>query len=102
LGNPPTPGQGGGIEEKQNEISSKTSSFSIFNSVDPHMLESVALGSNINLENNALELAKSISVIQANGHARVALMAAKKKIIDQAQKENIVCSCRQPRLRRRN
>jgi hypothetical protein len=36
-------------KKKYNEISGKNFSFSILNSVDPHVLESIAIASNINL-----------------------------------------------------
>jgi hypothetical protein len=53
-------------KKKYNEISSKSSYFSILNSVDPQILKSIALVSNINLGNDDSEVATSISMIQAN------------------------------------
>jgi hypothetical protein len=64
-------------KKKQTEIPGKPSSFSILNSVDPH-LRSITLVSNINLGDDDSEVANSISLIHANENARVALLTAKK------------------------
>jgi hypothetical protein len=45
--------------------------------------------SNINLGGDAVKIANSISVIQANGNARAALMVAKKEVTEQPHNEKI-------------
>jgi hypothetical protein len=76
-------------KKRQNEISGKSSSFSILSSVDPQVLRSITLVSNINLGDDDLGVANSISLIQANENARVALFAAKKKIVEASQKKGM-------------
>jgi hypothetical protein len=76
-------------KRKQNEISGKSSSFSILSSVDPQVLRSIALVSNINLGDDDLGVANSISLIQANENARVALFTTKKKIVEASQKKRM-------------
>jgi hypothetical protein len=76
-------------KKKANEFAGNSSSFAILNSIDPHVLESVALATNISLGNNEIAVAATISTIQANENARAALHEAKKKIAEQDKKENI-------------
>jgi hypothetical protein len=78
-------------KKKLNEISGKSSSFSILNSVDPQVLRSIASVSNINLGDDDLGVANSISLIQASENARVALFTAKKKIVEASQKKRMEC-----------
>jgi hypothetical protein len=73
-------------KKKHNEFTGKTSSyFSILNSVDPNVLESIAVVSNINLGENEARITANISSIRAIKRARTALIDAKKKVADQAQ-----------------
>jgi hypothetical protein len=76
-------------KKKNNEISGKTSSFTVFNTIDQHILESVALTSNIRLGDNEGAVAANISTIQANENARAALFEASKRIVAQSMKTNI-------------
>jgi hypothetical protein len=76
-------------KKKYNEISGKPSSFSILNSVDPQVLRSIAIASNISLGEDDAEVANSTSLIQANENARVALLTAKKRIMEKSQKEKL-------------
>jgi hypothetical protein len=57
--------------------------------VDPQVLRSIAIASNISLGEDDAEVANSISLMQANENARVALLTAKKKIVEQSKKEKI-------------
>jgi hypothetical protein len=53
-------------KKENNEISGTLSSFVVFNSIDPFLLENVATDSDIVLGKHANEISKTISTIQAN------------------------------------
>jgi hypothetical protein len=70
-------------KKKANEFSGKTLSFSVFNSVDPAVLEKLASASNICLGETTDKISSSISTIQAKEIANAALRAAKKRLSKQ-------------------
>jgi hypothetical protein len=64
-------------------------SFSVFNFVDPAVLEKLASARNICLGETTDKISSSISTIQAKEIANAALIAAKKRLSKQ-QKQNCV------------
>jgi hypothetical protein len=83
------------LKKKFNEISGIPSPFTVFNTIDQHILEFVALTSNIRLGDNEVPVAANISTIQANPRkeftaniATAALHEALKRIAAQSKKTN--------------
>jgi hypothetical protein len=77
------------IKKKNNDISGKTSSFAILNSVDPSLLEKIATSSNINLGNAPEKIFATTSTIQAKELAKATLMVTKKRLAKHAKQKEI-------------
>ncbi|RLM75223.1 hypothetical protein C2845_PM15G04920 [Panicum miliaceum] len=67
------------IKQKHNEISGNTSSFTVFNSIDPAQLARIASISNIDLGDADNKRKEGVSTLQAHEAAKAALFAAKQK-----------------------
>jgi hypothetical protein len=77
------------LKKKNNDITGNTPAFAILNSVDPNLLEKIALSSSIKLGDAPEKTNASISTIQAKELAKVTLMATKKRLEEQAKQKDL-------------
>jgi hypothetical protein len=77
------------LKKKNNDITGNTPVSAILNSVDPNLLEKIALSSNIKLGNAPAKINASISTIQAKELAKITLMATKKRVEEQAKQKDL-------------
>jgi hypothetical protein len=77
------------LKKKNNDIAGNTPVSAILNSVDPNLLEKIALSSNIKLGNAPGKVNASISTIQAKELAKITIMATKKRLEEQANQKEL-------------
>jgi hypothetical protein len=77
------------LKKKHNEISGNLSSFVVFNSVNPSILENLASTTNIKARNSSKEIATIIDTMQAKEITKSTLMVAKQRVIELVMQKEI-------------
>jgi hypothetical protein len=78
-------------KKKSNKLTGTLPSLIVLNSIDNNHLIKLAKASNINLGDTAERIASSLSTLQANERAKATILAAKKKMAEQADNKELEC-----------